>query len=146
MPRRIQKRYWNKMIKSFCYAKLRKLILCCTFSDIDMSGTKKLKLNFYLAQNKGFETLLILVQWYYYKYCYTTGFQRIYICSCLIIYPSATQTRVLESHYTVHRVLIRVTWSKAVPRNYIVFQYSVLCYIILPLIVMHIHTRPVYKT
>ena len=45
------------MIKSFCYAKLRKLILCCTFSDIDMSGTKKLKLNFYLAQNKGFEIL-----------------------------------------------------------------------------------------
>ena len=43
------------MIKSFCYAKLRKLILCCTFSDIDMSGTKKLKLNFYLAQKKGFE-------------------------------------------------------------------------------------------
>ena len=43
------------MIKSFCYAKPRKLILCCTFSDMDMSGTKKLKLNFYLAQNKGFD-------------------------------------------------------------------------------------------
>ena len=45
------------MIKTFCYAKLLSLILCCTFSDIDMSGTKKLKLNFYLAQNKGFEIL-----------------------------------------------------------------------------------------
>ena len=43
------------MIKSFCYAKLLRLILCCTFSDIVIGGTKNMKLNSYLVQNIGFE-------------------------------------------------------------------------------------------
>ena len=93
MPRRIQKRYWNKMIKSFCYAKLLRLILCCTFSDIVISGTRNMKLNFYLVQNIGFEiikasTNFIFLQWYYYKYCYTAGFQRIYF---LLFHKSVLQ-------------------------------------------------------